>query len=163
VGGGSEITFTVGEQLTKLPLPNDAVLRTDNLTGDVSLDGGVSIISVNLHSLRSDQTFRDRYVQRTMFPDHRFATLTIPSILPLPGGFADGDEASVEVTGTLTVKSADVPVIFDVVARDDGHTVFILAKTTVTWAQLQMPTPTARSVVSVEDEIRVEVLLAVQP
>ncbi|MDA1173550.1 MAG: YceI family protein, partial [Chloroflexi bacterium] len=160
---GIEFTFTVGEELTTLPLPNDAVLRTTSLSGDVSLDGGVSTITVDLHSLRSDQTFRDRYVQRTMFPNHRFATLTIPTVLPLPDGFVDGDEASAEVAGTLNVKRVDVPVTFDVVARDDGHSVFILAKTTVTWDQLQMPAPTARSVVSIEDDVKVEVLLAVRP
>ena len=153
----------MGEELTTLPLPNDAVLRTTSLSGDVSLDGGVSTITVDLHSLRSDQTFRDRYVQRTMFPNHRFATLTIPTVLPLPDGFVDGDEASAEVAGTLNVKRVDVPVTFDVVARDDGHSVFILAKTTVTWDQLQMPAPTARSVVSIEDDVKVEVLLAVRP
>lgn len=163
VGDGSEITFTVGEQLTTLPLPNDAVLRTSSLSGEVSLDGGVSTIAVDLHSLRSDQTFRDRYVQRTMFPNDRFATLTIPTVLPLPDGFADGNEASAQVDGTLTVKGLDVSVTFDIVARDDGDTVFILGKTTVTWDQLQMPAPSARSVVSIEDEVRVEVLLAVHP
>lgn len=163
VGDGSEITFTVGEQLTTLPLPNDAVLRTNSLSGDVSLDGGASTIAIDLHSLRSDQTFRDRYVRRTMFPNDRFATLTIPNVLPLPDGFADGDEASAKVAGTLNVKGVDVPVTFDVVARDDGHTVFILAKTTVTWDQLQIPAPSARSVVSIEDEVKVEVLLAVRP
>ena len=54
-------------------------------------------------------------------------------------------------------------VTFDVTARDDGDVVFILAKTTVTWAQLQLPPPSARSVVSIEDDIRVEVLLVVRP
>ena len=163
VGEGSEITFTVGEQLTTLPLPNDAVLRTSNLSGNIALDGGASSITVDLHSLRSDQTFRDRYVQRTMFPNDRFATLTIPSIERLPAGFAGGDEASAEVSGTLNIKGANVPTTFDVTARDDGTIVFILAKTTVTWAQLGLPAPSARSVVSIEEEINVEVLLAVTP
>jgi len=163
VGEGSEITFTVEEQLAKLPLPNEAVLRTNTLSGNVSLDGDISTIAVDLHTLRSDATFRDRYVKRTMFPNHQFATLIIPSVLPLPDGFADGNEASSSVAGNLSIKGKEVPVIFEVVARDDGEAVFILAETVVTWAQLQMPVPTARSVVSVEDEIKVEVLLAVRP
>ena len=163
VGEGSKITFTVEEQLAKLPLPNDAVLRTNTLSGNVSLDGDISTIAVDLHTLRSDATFRDRYVKRTMFPNHRFATLVIPSVLPLPDGLADGNEASSSVAGNLRVKGREAPVTFDVVVRDDGHTVFILAKTIVTWSQLQIPVPTARSVVSVEDEIKVEVLLAVRP
>lgn len=163
VGSDSEITFTIGEQLTTLPLPNDAVLRSSTLTGKVSLDGGISIITIDLHSLRSDQTFRDRYVQRTMFPQDRFATLTIPSVLPLPTGFAAGDEVSAKISGTLTIKGVDVLVPFDVTARDDGDHILILAKTTVTWDQLDLPAPSARSVVSIENDVRVEVLLAVRP
>ena len=163
VGAGSEITFTVEEKLVELPLPNDAVLRTSSLDGEVSLDGGTSAITIDLHALASDQTFRDRYVRRTMFPNDRFATLTVGSVLPMPEGLASGDEASARVDGTLRVKGADVGVTFDIVARDDGDEIFILGSTTVTWAQLQLPTPAARAVTSVEDEIRVEVLLAVTP
>jgi hypothetical protein len=163
VGDGSEITFTVGEQLTTLPLPNDAVMRTGNLEGTVSLDGGDSIITLDLHGLTSDQTFRDRYVRRTMFPTDRFATLTIASLLPLPDGFANGDEISTSVAGSLNIKGVNIPVTFEVTGRDDGDVVFVLGKTVVTWDQLKMPAPTARSVVSIEDDIRVEVLFAIRP
>jgi hypothetical protein len=163
VGAGSEITFTVREKLVELPLPNDAVLRTTALEGQVMLDGGSSTVTLDLYGLSSDQTFRDRYVRRTMFPKDRFATLTIGSVLPLPEGLAAGDEVAVEVPGTLALKGAAVPVTFDVVARDDGDEVFILGRTTVTWEQLGLPVPSARAVTSVEDEIRVEVLLAARP
>lgn len=162
VGSGSEITFTVREKLVKLPLPNNAVLRTTALAGEVSLDGGASVVTLDLHALSSDQTFRDRYVRRTMFSRNRFATLTIGSVLPLPDRFATGDEVEARVAGSLHIKGADVPVAFDIVARDDGDELFILARTVVTWDQLQLPVPTARAVTSVEDDISVEVLLAVR-
>ena len=55
----SEATFTVGEQLTRLPLPNDAVLKTNALTGEVFLDGRPSSISIDIHRLSSDQRLRD--------------------------------------------------------------------------------------------------------
>ena len=56
-----------------------------------------------------------------------------------------------------------VPLTFEVEARDDGNVVFILGRTTFTWDELQIPKPTARSVVSLDDEVRVEVLLSVTP
>jgi lysophospholipid acyltransferase (LPLAT)-like uncharacterized protein len=40
---------------------------------------------------------------------------------------------------------------------------FILGRTTFTWDQLEVPRPQAQSVVSIEDEVRVEILLAVVP
>jgi hypothetical protein len=163
VGDGSEITFTVREKLVELPLPNDAVLRTTALEGQVLMDGGSSTVTLDLYGLSSDQTFRDRYVRRAMFPGDRFATLTIGSVLPLPEGLAAGDEVEAEVPKTLELKGAVVPVMFNVLARDDGDEVFILARTTVTWEQLGLPVPAARAVTSVEDDIRVEVLLAARP
>ena len=84
-------------------------------------------------------------------------------MLPLPAGFADGDGVSAIVDGTLNVKGNDVPVTFDVTARDDGDVVYILGKTTVTWDQLGVARPSVRSVVSIEDDIRVEVLLGLYP
>ena len=75
VSGGSEATFTVEEQLARLPLPNDAVMRTTTLSGEVHLDGRESVIQIDLHSMSSDQEFRDRYVRTRMFGDHQFAHL----------------------------------------------------------------------------------------
>ena len=56
---GSEVTFTVKERLAKLPLPNDAVVRTNGLTGELHIDEP-SVIRLDLHSLKSDQQYRDR-------------------------------------------------------------------------------------------------------
>ena len=82
---GSEITFTVGEVLSRLPTPIEAVLRTSELSGQINLDGQPSTVEVNLHSLNSDQQYRDRYVQLQMFPQHPVASFTLDSVNELPG------------------------------------------------------------------------------
>ena len=51
------------------------------------------------------------------------------------------------------------PLVFDVTARKDGNTINILGLTTFTWEQLGLAKPTARSVVYLADEVRVQVLL----
>ena len=61
--------------------------------------------------------------------------------------------------GTLALKGADFPLTFDLEIRNDGEVLNVLGRTTVTWEQLNIPVPTARSVVSVEDDIRVQILL----
>ena len=164
VSEGSEATFSVGEVLANVSIPNyEAVMRTTNLTGEVRLDGGASVVTVNLHSMESDEPFRDRYVQSRMFPGQPTASVTFGDLTPLPGGFTNGDEVTTEVIGTLNINDMDVPLTFAITARDDGDEVFVLGRSTFTWDQIGEPVPTARSVVSVEDEVRVEVLLALTP
>ena len=164
VSEGSEATFSVGEVLANVSIPNyEAVMRTTNLTGEVRLDGGASVVTVNLHSMESDEPFRDRYVQSRMFPGQPTASVTFGDLTPLPGGFTNGDEVTTEVSGTLNINDMDVPLTFAITARDDGNEVFVLGRSTFTWDQIGEPVPTARSVVSVEDEVRVEVLLALTP
>ena len=163
VSDGSEATFTVEEQLSRLPLPNDAVMRTTNLSGEVRLDGGESVVQIDLHTLVSDQEFRDRYVRTRMFGDHQFATFTVPDVGPLPEGLSSGDEVTTSVSGTLDIRGITVPMEFEIEARDDGSELFILGRTTFTWQELDIPPPTAPVVVSIEDDVMVEVLLTAVP
>lgn len=163
VSEGSEATFTVGEKLVRLPLPSDAVMRTTALSGEVRLDGRSSVIQIDLHQLSSNQNFRDRYVREQMFPDHPIATLTLSDVGPIPDGLASGDEVTTRVTGSLEIRDVMIPLEFDIEARDDGDVMFILARTTFTWEQLEIPPPSSVAVASVEDEVRVEILLAVTP
>ena len=163
VSAGSEATFTVEEQLASLPLPNDAVMRTSALSGEVHLDGRPSVIRIDLQELSSDQTFRDRYVRGRMFGEFPVAVFTVPDIGPIPDGLALGEEVTASVDGSLEIHGGSFPFSFEIEARDDGDELFILGRATFTWDQLEIPRPTAQSVVSIEDEVRVEILLAVAP
>ena len=160
---GSEITFTVGEVLSRFPTPIEAVLRTSKLSGQINLDGQPSTVEVDLHSLNSDQQYRDRYVKLQMFPQHPVATFTVDSVTELPGEFDSGDTFQRSVSGTLNVKGADFPISFDLEVRNDGNILNVLGRTVFTWQQLSIPVPTARSVVSIDDEVHVEILLVAKP
>lgn len=164
VSDGSEATFSVGEVLANVSIPDyEAVMRTTGLTGEVRLDGGASLVTVDLHSMTSDEPFRDRYVQNRMFPGQPSATVAFGDLTPLPSGFTNGDEVTTEVRGTLNINGMDVPLTFEIEARDDGDTVFVLGRSAFTWDQIGEPVPSARIVVSVEDEVDVNVLLALKP
>ncbi len=167
VSEGSQATFSVGEVLAGVSIPNyEAVMRTTGLSGEVRLDGGQSLVTVDLHSMTSDEPFRDRYVQNRMFPGQPTASVTFGDLTPLPDGFTNGDPVSTGVTGTLRINDMDVPLVFAIEARDDGDidgTVHVVGRSTFTWDQIGEPVPTARSVVSVEDEVDVNVLLALKP
>lgn len=164
VGEGSEATFSVDEELATVTVPNyEAVLSTEELSGEVRLDGGGSLVTVGLHRMTSDNEFRDRYVQRRMFPNQPTAEVAFGDLTPLPDGFANGDAVTASVEGTLRINGLDVPLTFEVEARDDGDLVYVVGRSSFTWDDIQEPVPTARSVVSVDDTVRVEVLLSLTP
>ena len=127
------------------------------------MDGEPSVIEIDLQTLSSDQNYRDGYVRNRMFGDHPTATFTVSGIDSIPEGLAAGEEVTTQVSGTLEIRGITAPLAFDIEARDDGDGMFILGRTTFTWDQLDIPVPTAAAVTSIEDEVRVEVLLSVVP
>ena len=163
VGDGSQATFTVNEKLAWLDLPNDAVMRTESLSGTVYLDGRPSAIAIDLHSLTSDSDRRDNYVRRRMFPNHPTATFTVTDLGELPNPLPAGEVITREVAGELSVGGVVKPLTFAVEARRDPNALFILGRTSFTWQELEIPPPNIPGRIQVKDEVRVEVLLSAVP
>ena len=163
IGDGSEATFTVNEKLAWLDLPNDAVMRTESLSGMVYLDGRPSAVDIDLHSLTSDSDRRDRYVRQRMFPNHPTATFTVAALGELPNPLPAGEVISREVAGELSIGGVVKPLTFAVEARRDPNALFILGRTTFTWADLEIPPPNIPGRIQVKDEVQVEVLLSALP
>ncbi len=163
IGTGSEVSFTVEEELAGSPARFDAVIKGSGLTGTADLQDGPSVVTLDLHSLHSDQEYRDRYILNRLFPDTPEAVVTVAEIPSLPDSFFEGEEISGQLDGSLRIGENETPLVFDVTARRDGMTINILGKTAFTWEQLGLRKPTARSVVFLGDEVRVEVLLVARP
>ena len=159
IGEGSKITFTVEEELGRSPIRFDTVISSVELKGVANLDGQPSVVTLNLHSLKSDQQFRDQYIQNRMFAETLEATVTVDNLPDLPRGFFTGEETTGTIAGSLQIGYNVTPLIFDVVARHDGNVINVLGLTSFTWTQLGLTKPTARSVVYLGDEVRVQVLL----
>ena len=159
IGEGSTVTFTVEEELNPSPIRFDAVISGSQLSGEAHLDGQPSIVNLNLHSLTSDQTYRDRYIRDRMFRNTPEAIFTVDRLPDLPQTFFDGQETNGELTGSLQIGETITPMIFQITARHDGHTINILGRAEFTWQQLGLEKPTARSVVYLADEVEVQVLL----
>jgi len=159
IGEGSKITFTVEEELRGSPVRFDAVMSSTGLSGTANLDGKPSVVTLDLHSLTSDQSFRDRYVRDRMFPNTPEAVVTVEELPDLPQSFFEGAEFTGQLEGSLQIGETATPLVFDVTARHDGDVINVLGLTTFTWEQLGIVTPTARLVVYLADEVRVQVLL----
>ena len=162
ISEGSEITFTVEEELGRAPVRFDAVVTSTGLSGTANLDGRPSVITLDLHSLQSDQQYRDRYIRGTLFPNTPEAVVTVDQLPELPQSFLDGEETTGQLGGSLQIGKAVAPLVFDVTARNDGNAINILGKTTFTWEQLGLSKPTARTVVYLAEEVSVQVLLVAQ-
>ena len=163
VGEGSEATFTVGEVLARVPLPIEAVMRTKELSGEIYLDGRESRVTIDLQTLESDQSNRDRWSRNRLFGQRPTGVFVLPDATPLPDGFAAGETVNTQVTGSLELLGQTFPMTFDIEARDDGDVVLILGKTTFTWDDIGVATPSSPAVVSVEDEVRVNILISARP
>lgn len=161
VTDGSEATFTVNEQLSRLPAPNDAVLRTGAITGEVRLDGEEFTVEIDLHELTSDQERRDEYVRNQLFPNQPVTTIVFDGIANIPDGLLDGDEIATTATGTVNVNGADAEIEFEIESRLDDDTLFVLGRADFVWADFGMTAPVSQFF-EVRDEVFVEVLLATQ-
>ncbi len=160
VGKGSQATFTVNEKLAQLQLPNDAVMRTTALTGDMRVDGRASKITLDLQQLTSDQSRRDQFV-RQMFRAQPTAVVTISTLTGLPDRYEAGQIVKQKVNGTIAINGVEKPITLDVEARMDGGVLNVLGRTSFVWADFNI-TPPNTPTVTVQDRVAVEVLLVGQ-
>ena len=121
------------------------------------------MIEIDLHRLESDQPRRDRYIREQMFPNDPIATFTLDDARPLPDAFTDGGVVTTQITGQFDIRGIQVPIIFDVEARDDGDILFILGRTSFVWADFGLTAPNIGTLIQVTDEVSAEVLLALRP
>ena len=162
VGEGSEATFTVNEKLSSLPLPNDAVMRTGGITGEIDLSAATASLVIDLHTLVSDNTRRDGYIKNRLFPSQPKATITVDKFPDIPEEFAEGKSFSSTVIATVNVNGADADIEFQIKSRLDPDRLLVLVKGDFTWADFGMSAPTSRNFV-VKDDVHVEVLVLAAP
>lgn len=161
---GNEARYRVREQLARVSFPSDAVGTTSGIEGGITIrpDGTVvreeSRFLIDLASLRTDSDRRDNYVRRrtldtATYPTAEFVPTELRGLsFPLPSS----GEASFQVVGELTIRGVTRPATWDVTARFAEGEVAGLAKTQFTFEAFQLQKPRVASVLSVEDEIRLE-------
>ena len=166
VAAGSKTTVRVREVLAQVRLPGDATLVATGMKGSfvLNVDGTFadgSKITIDLTTLRSDQSQRDQFIkdntlQTRRFPSAEFAP-TKTSGLSMPLALA-GD-LSFTITGNMTAHGVTKQVTFAVKATRDGAKLTATATAEPTWrfGDFGMSVPRAASVLSVEDEIRLEI------
>lgn len=168
---GTEARYRVREQLAGVDFPNDAIGKTNKVEGTIVLDprGAVvkalSKITVDATSLVSDRDRRDNYIRRNTLAVAQFPTFTfVPTELkglkyPLP---ASGN-LTFQLVGELTVKDQTRPVTWEVTAKVSQGILTGQALTKFTFADFALNKPRVASVLSVEDDIKLELDFRLAP
>jgi len=158
----SQARYRVREQLAGVEFPNDAVGTTSALSGEVVLDDAGTVIpsrskiTVDLRTLKSDRERRDGYIQRRTLEteQHPMAELVVtgiqPGALPTSGGL------TFTLTGNLTIRGVTRPTTWQVTATAGADGYRGTAKTTFTFAEFELTKPRVAVVMSVDDQITLE-------
>lgn len=169
--GGQTFTLTnastamvsVREQLARLPAPSDAVLKTNSVSGAFTVrpDGtfaSSSKITVDLRTLTSDQSQRDRFImmnplETSRYPNAEFVP-TQATGLTFP--LSTTSDQKFQLGGTMTIHGTTKTLSFDVVARSTGAGIHATAtlNPTFKFADFGMQPPSAAVVLSVVDEVK---------
>jgi polyisoprenoid-binding protein YceI len=167
----NEARYRVREQLFGVDFPNDAVGVTSNIAGAIAFDAKGNVVTdqskivVNVTGLKSDKERRDGFVQRNTLEtaQHPTVTLVPTSVkgvrLPLP----KTGTVAFELTGDLTVRGVTRPTTWKGEAKFENGKVSGSAATTFTFTDFGITKPKVRSVLSVEDDIKLEYDFALVP
>jgi polyisoprenoid-binding protein YceI len=122
VAADSVAGYRVREQLANLPAESDAVGRTDQVTGSVTVESSgttttltAASLTVDMSSLTSDKTMRDNRLRREGLETDSFPTATFVLTAPVevPAAALTGTASDITLTGDLTVhgvtKSVQIP------------------------------------------------------
>ena len=120
-------------------------------------------ITVDMGSITSNDTRREFPIRRAVMADEfPTATFVLTTPVDLPVGLADGETATVDAAGDLTVAGTTNEATFTIEAlvRDDGFGV-ITGSATITWEDFGVTPPSAPIVVSIDDSGIIEFQLIV--
>jgi polyisoprenoid-binding protein YceI len=154
----------VREQLAGANLPNDAVGVTTAVQGQVLLGPGNTVqsdqsrFSVDLTTLKSDDSRRDNYLRRSTLETSRFpsAEFVLREVRGLALPLLAGAEAEFQLVGDLTVHGVTSSVVWNATGAFTSDGVTGKAATSFPFSQFGMSAPRVFVVVSVEDNIRLE-------
>jgi polyisoprenoid-binding protein YceI len=161
---GNEARYRVREQLAGFDLPKDAIGTTKAITGSILIgpDGKVvkdrSKLTIDLSTLKSDQSRRDNFLRRSTLETSKFpqAELVPVALEGLLFPIQPGSSQTFSVRGDLTVHGVTRPTTWQVTARGEGNDVVGSASTAFTFKDFGLEQPRVPVVLSVADTIRLE-------
>jgi polyisoprenoid-binding protein YceI len=170
VSSKSEASFSVREQLANRDLPNDAIGKTNAVSGQVvvnpdgSIDQANSKFVVDATTLQTDSSMRDGYVRRNILQVSQYPQIVfVPTgVSGLPSPLPQSGDVSFKVTGDLTIRDVTKPVTWDVTGTINNDEATGTATTSFTFEDFNLSQPKVPVVLSVVDKITLTVNVALQ-
>jgi polyisoprenoid-binding protein YceI len=159
--GKSFVGYRVKEQLAFLGSPNEAVGRSNVVTGTMEVAGDTVEqvrIEADLTQLTSDEGRRDNAIRQRGLESERYPTATLELAEPIPLGStpARGEEVRGSGKARLTVHGVTREVDLDLTGRWSGSTIQVVGQLPVKMTDYQIEPPRFGPVVSIEDSLAVD-------
>lgn len=165
VASGSVAGYRVREQLASLPAQSDAVGRTSQVSGTVTLTGAsdaltvsAANLTVDVSTLTSDQSMRDQRIRNQGLESNRFpkATFELTQPVTLPATASSGATINVSATGKLTIHGSTQTVTIPLQARITSNQIEVVGSITFPFEKFGMTPPSIGGFVSVQDSATME-------
>jgi polyisoprenoid-binding protein YceI len=160
--------YRVREKLATLPAKSDAVGRTNDVTGEVTLvansealAAAAASIEVDVTTLKSDQGRRDNAIRTRGLETARFPTATFASQQPIavPQAALEGGRATVQATGDLTLHGQTRSVTIPMEVQLNAGRVELNGRYTFPFSEFGMDPPNVGGFVTVDPDATLEFTL----
>ena len=162
VADGSQAGYRVREQLASLPAESDAVGRTSDVTGSITLesDGATTVltagsITVDTTTIASDEDRRDNRLRSEGLQTDTYptATFTITQPVEIPAIAVDGTAADITLVGDLELHGVTRSVSIPAQARLADGTIQVAGSITFALADFEIVAPNVGGfIISIADE-----------
>lgn len=165
--GSSQATYSVHEELFDQELPSRTTIgNTTEVEGAMVLqidprNGGVAVgenqITVNLESLTSNESRRDNrirseWLESTTYP---LATFVAKEIQGFPAGIQEGQAATFQLVGDLTIREITQQTTFTTTALFNGDTISGNAASLIYMRDFGFEPPSVMGILAVTDGVTV--------
>lgn len=159
--GGEESTasYVAQEELASVGA-NEVVGTTNAIIGSILFDEegtplACSNFAVDMRTLVTDESRRDNYLRSNTLESDEFpfATFVVASVEGLDGPLAEGETATAQLLGDLTLHGVTQPVTWEAEFTREGDALTGTATTTFVIEDYDMEKPIVGPVVSIGDEI----------
>ena len=167
---GSEAGYRVRERLANLPAESDAVGRTSDVTGSITVEangdgarltGGT--LTVDTTTIASDESRRDNRLRTEGLQTEQYptATFTVTQPVDVPAAALAGTATDLTLTGDLTLHGVTRSVQIPAKAQLVGNTMQVAGSLTFPLADFQISPPNVGGfILSIADQGTLEFLVS---
>ncbi len=153
--------YKIKEELTRFVDPILAIGETSEIEGKIQLDSegkiiSPSLISIDAKTLKSDENKRDNWIVRTGILGD-VIELNLTDINSLPWPLPESGEAIFTITGELNISDIIRPTVWSIDGVFSQNVISGVATTVITWEEFQISKPRLPFIISVDDDITLEI------